>query len=146
MWGIVFEQNDELYEEKKLFLEEAGLPSTKAFPLYNDRCVYVCVNRAIASHHTNFVYSSCLSLFSFSVLFFKLHTRMICTWKCHSVPEYMFFFFDAVIFFRPPYHTTSNTTVVVAVSPGAKPLSRMKIASWVKISGRGKKSRNDARL
>lgn len=34
---IALDQNDELYEEKKLFLEEAGLPSTKAFPLYNDR-------------------------------------------------------------------------------------------------------------
>ncbi|CAM9726295.1 unnamed protein product [Laminaria digitata] len=34
---IALDQKDELYEEKKLFLEEAGLPLTKAFPLYNDR-------------------------------------------------------------------------------------------------------------
>ncbi|CAN0409308.1 unnamed protein product, partial [Scytosiphon promiscuus] len=34
---ISLDENDELYETKKTFLEEAGLPPTKAFPLYNDR-------------------------------------------------------------------------------------------------------------
>eukprot|EP00752_Nemacystus_decipiens_P006075 g5483.t1 len=34
---ISLDENDELYEKKKMFLEEAGLPPTKAFPLYNDR-------------------------------------------------------------------------------------------------------------
>ena len=59
MWLMFCEQNDELYEEKKLFLEEAGLPSTKAFPLYNDRCV--C--RAITTHHTDVVSVSFLFVF-----------------------------------------------------------------------------------
>eukprot|EP00903_Cladosiphon_okamuranus_P014462 g13418.t1 len=34
---ISLDENDELFEQKKTFLEEAGLPPTKAFPLYNDR-------------------------------------------------------------------------------------------------------------
>ncbi|CAM9894539.1 unnamed protein product, partial [Ectocarpus sp. 13 AM-2016] len=34
---ISLDENDELYELKKAFLSEAGLPPTKAFPLYNDR-------------------------------------------------------------------------------------------------------------
>lgn len=37
---LALPQNDELYEAKKTFLEEAGLPPTKAFPLYNDRFVH----------------------------------------------------------------------------------------------------------
>ncbi len=42
--SVVVLQDDELYEIKKNFLEEAGLPPTKAFPLYNDR--YVEVDKA----------------------------------------------------------------------------------------------------
>lgn len=35
--GPTRQKSDALYEEKRIFLEEAGLPATKAFPLYNDR-------------------------------------------------------------------------------------------------------------
>ncbi|CAM9583301.1 unnamed protein product, partial [Ectocarpus fasciculatus] len=34
---ISLDESDGLYERKKAFLSEAGLPPTKAFPLYNDR-------------------------------------------------------------------------------------------------------------
>lgn len=34
---ISLDEADELYEKKKRFLEDAGLPPTKSFPLYNDR-------------------------------------------------------------------------------------------------------------
>ncbi|CAM9949032.1 unnamed protein product, partial [Sphacelaria rigidula] len=35
--AISLDEADELYERKRQFLEDAGLPTSKSFPLYNDR-------------------------------------------------------------------------------------------------------------
>ena len=34
---VALDTEDELYAQKKTFLEEAGRPTTMSFPLYNDR-------------------------------------------------------------------------------------------------------------